>query len=277
MALCPGKALFHSRQRNENLCITEHSAEATAPPWLLCNGFWRVICRGPGRRAGIKCCPLPLAARGVCENYLGQEQNSSSDGKCISFLKALGSRKPWGATWVIENPTVNPAYLQHTQTSSLTSSGGLLQRWVPCFSLGRIRARTHSTILSDPPKACSSTAAPLQGAQGSLLSQLPLVGSQDMTECWESIFPAAFPFHFDELAHSTCSSDVAAWVISSECSQIPQHMKSSARPSSYQTLYFFQQQMFSIFLWSIPLDCPPEATVGYFRIQELICRNVCQS
>lgn len=136
---------FHSRQRNENLCITEHSAEATASPWLLCNGFWRVICRGPGRRAGIKCCPLPLAAHGVCENYLGQEQNSSSDGKCISFLKALGSRRPWRATWVVENPTVNPAYLKHTQTSSLTSSGGLLQCWVPCFSLGRVRGRTHSS------------------------------------------------------------------------------------------------------------------------------------
>lgn len=66
-ALALERPLFHSRQRNEIVCITEHFAEATAPSWLVCNGFWRVIRYGPGLKAGIKCCPLPLAAHGVYE------------------------------------------------------------------------------------------------------------------------------------------------------------------------------------------------------------------
>lgn len=136
---------FHSRKRNEILCITEHSAAATASPYLLCNGLWRVICPGPGCRAGIKCCPLPLAAHGVCEKYHGQEQpgqNSSSDGKCISFLKASGSRRPGRATQVIEKPTVNNAYLQYT----LNHPSPALGVCCSCFSLGRVRiSRTHSS------------------------------------------------------------------------------------------------------------------------------------
>lgn len=154
---------FHSRQRNEILCITEHSVEATASPYLPCNGLWRVIRRGPGCRAGIKCCPLPLAAHGVYENYHGQEQNSWSDGKCISFLKASGSRRPGRAAQVIENPPVDHAHLQHTQKSSLTcSGGGLLQCCFPWAGL-----EPTAAILGDPPEAPSCTAAPLEGAQGS--------------------------------------------------------------------------------------------------------------
>lgn len=142
----------HSRQRNEILCITEHSAEATASPWLLCNGLWRVIRRGPGHRAGIKCCPLPLAAHGVYENHLGPEQagQNSSDGKCISFLKALGSRRPGRSSRVIENPTVNHVYLQYPRKSSITSCGGNAAVLVPCFSLSSLITSSCRPLSSHP-------------------------------------------------------------------------------------------------------------------------------
>lgn len=149
------RLFFYSRQRNEILFITEHSDEAAASPWLPCNGLWRVIRRGPGHRAGIKCCPLPLAAHGVCENYLGQEQpgqNSPSDGKCLSFLKALGSRRPGRATQAIENPTVNHVYVQHTQKSSISSSEGFAALLVPCFSLGSVRGSSCRAQSSSHPE-----------------------------------------------------------------------------------------------------------------------------
>lgn len=104
---------FHSRQRNEIVCITEHFAEATAPSWLVCNGLWRVIRYGPGHKAGIKCCPLPLAARGVYKENLsaGTARPKLLEWLKVrqifkSFLLKQGARAE-RATSVTENPIIN--------------------------------------------------------------------------------------------------------------------------------------------------------------------------
>lgn len=54
---------FHSRQRNEIVCIGEHFSEETAPSWLIGKGLQRMILYG--HKAGIKCCSLPLAAKAL--------------------------------------------------------------------------------------------------------------------------------------------------------------------------------------------------------------------
>lgn len=83
------------------------------------------------------------------------------------------------------------------------SAGSPASHWA---ELEPAAAGPTAAILSDPPEAPSCTAAPLEDAQGPLLSQLFPAGSQGLTECWESTFPGASPFHFGELAHPTCPS-----------------------------------------------------------------------